>query len=326
MPDEVGGTYYVVDPEPCPRCGGVGCVDLGQGLPPEQRWRECPLCDARVYEQGGSETHVAATLGDFMAVAWKPDDTYPDSPFRADLLSVIPGLPPYEIPGRTEPSHVRMPLVLNEDYFKYGIGLGVWHQRDKPMLFYRTDAGNGDLLAEGAHATTDFAGVQPDWGFLAVASARVAFPAGPGDRVAKFEFADGSADVYERDLWLESTYNLYAGDIRPRLWPIKKQIADDAFEEDIITAGERLTPELKDTSATYLFDVLTRADRGAYGETNWRRLRKQQTDARIAALLRQVGRSDFELGAASPRDGGIEFRRRSRLDVRSPRLEEIVKH
>jgi hypothetical protein len=309
------GIYYQVDPNGCPKCGGIGCVNRGTFELPI--WRLCGLCKGRCFDAVGDLTKVAVTLGDFHANA---GNTATD--FHQYILGLIPGFTAKnDIPvGHTNPADFRMPLVLNEEYFKYGIGMGLWHEKDVPMYFYRTSVNTGSksMIREGEN-------IEPDWGFLAIASARIAFP-DDGGWVARFEDSDGRTDPDARDDWLESKYNLYAADIRPRLIAIKKQVADDAFDEDIITAGIRLNEEQHDSSVTYIFDVLTRSGRGVYGNTMWRFTRKDETDARIGTLLRDMGRSNYDLSVTSPKDGGIRFGPRSRVNVRNPDLEEIVHH
>ena len=297
--------YYQVAPTFCPLCRGKGCTWK------DDAWHECDLCHALCFSQGSDETRVAVSLGD-LADALAGDDAESVA-FRSNL-----GVERGDDAGCIAPSLIHRPLVLKDEYFKYGIGAGVWHEKDTPMLFYRKRS------KEGAFDIEDVGDeVQPSWGFLAIASARVAFPSDNG-RVYRFEDDAGRSDAGLRESWCGSRYNLYASGIEPRLVSVRKQVADDAFEEDIII-GTMLNPSQHDTSTTYLFDALLRSGRGAYGNTVWRHLRKDEEDARVGRLLLDVGKSSYGDTIATP-NTRLNIRPRSRVNIRDPEIEEIVRH
>ena len=191
------------------------------------------------------------------------------------------------------------------------------------MMFYRTardpysDPGEEGIARVGGE-------VQPDWGFVAMASARCGVPSDAG-HVYRFEDYAGNSDPVARQMWLESDYNLYAADIRAKLIGVREQVADDAFDEDILI-GAVLDPEMHDNPTLYILDAIFRSGRHQYGNNIWRHLRKDEEDTRVGELLQQMGGSDYRARVETLPDDHIAVEQLPPVDLRDPDIEEIVRH
>lgn len=113
------------------------------------------------------------------------------------------------------PSKYAPPLVLGEDFFKYGVNVGVWR---KP-----TQTGNWLSDAE--------------WGYFAVASAK----AGPivSDKVVVYRLDTRQQGNKDRDIktWVESTNNLYHLEWGAKLIPVRDALYDGNRKTDYLMRG-----------------------------------------------------------------------------------------
>lgn len=162
--------------------------------------------------------------------------------YLADIPLPAPGQPAYRSARLVhyntylQPSvelRVPQPLVLTEDFFKFGINVAVWKRA--------YTAGGGDefwLLPQVFPLPSD------STGRLAYASAKC----GPRDGVTgkilyRFDGPDAETRLLQRFLWVEgNAENLYVGDWEARLWSVRDAIRD----EDIDAATG-------DSGLTYLF-------------------------------------------------------------------------
>jgi len=160
-----------------------------------------------------------------------------------------------------------MPLVLSEEFLKYGFTAGVWHRTEshfptghtsdmpeRPLEYLLHDPypGMKGLMRGPAGQTARQRGeiLHPAWGYFAVAGARARLNR-PGERDGRGGMEQGVyfSDVYERERWIEENLNnLY---LKP----------------------------------------------GADGWSHW--------DARLVALNRQVLDEDVLLGLAEPAETGV---------------------
>lgn len=110
------------------------------------------------------------------------------------------------------------PLVLTEDFFKFGITVGTWTSGEEA-------SGNGQLDLPGADEAFD-----TDEGLFAFASARAGFrDPDSGEMIYSF---DPGALSDERSEWVESEQNLYLADWEATLVPLKTQIQNRDLDVD----------------------------------------------------------------------------------------------
>ena len=110
------------------------------------------------------------------------------------------------------------PLVLTEDFFKFGITVGAW-TRGQDV------SGNGHLDLPGAEK-----GFNTDEGIFAFASARAGFR-NPSTGEMVYSFNPGALTDLRYE-WIESEQNLYLADWEATLVPLKTQIHNNDLDID----------------------------------------------------------------------------------------------
>ena len=243
--------YYQVRPCWDPFDTGVPIGETPPAGEPDGRWEflvdvdgdgdleiqttECPTCGGKGYVLVGPED-VFGRLGEAYRV-----QPHRSGPEREDFQ-------------QAEFDTSRLPLVLSEEFFKYGTTVGVWHRRethfrtedgsarlDRPVEFLLNDPQPGmkGLFASRETTPSEREVLRPPWGFFALTGARPRlndFPGSPADD----ELQDGVsfADAYEREQWVEGDNdNLYLMRSGPtsscwdaRLVALSRQVLD----EDVI--------------------------------------------------------------------------------------------
>jgi hypothetical protein len=193
----------------CWGCDGTGVVMTEDGP------QKCPLCNAEDID-GDDKTDIMVTQKDSLDRAGNPGY---DSD-GADMQSIDMG-------------RFEKPLVLTEDFFKFGINVGVW---GKPVGV------PSNLLSN------------PDWGLFSLASARIGFY----DPETQ-EFTTRFATEADRQEWVEeSPQNLYEPS-----WEFRMVSTKDAIlSEDIDSYTEY------DTGANFLYKGMARSHwrNGYYGD------------------------------------------------------------
>ena len=187
----------------------------GDGVQDEGETMDCPTCGGKGYvvvepsAVFGRLGQAARTESNPRRPAVRPDD------FQQAYLN---------------PQH--MPLVLSEDFFKYGLTCGVWHRRESH--FGTAPGRTGDLerpveyllhdpepglkgLMRGQPATTARQRgerLMPPWGYFAVAAARPKLER-PGEAASSDSLRAGGyfADADARRIWVAEDFdNLYVRD------------------------------------------------------------------------------------------------------------------
>ena len=145
---------------------------------------------------------------------------------------------------------------------------------------------------------------EPDWGFAAIASARVGIPDDEADGGYQYQFDDRES----REAWCDdSPANLYGAGVRPRFWPSRYQVKEYDLERENILVGTSVRGA-RETPITYLWDAILGAGHVS-DHNNWLGEYDGQADYNVGQYLRNM-----------------RNRRGSRFDFRSPDLDEVVEH
>jgi hypothetical protein len=131
------------------------------------------------------------------------------------------------------------PLVLRQDYFRYGITVGAWISGDNTQ-------GHQGSPEMGLQGETD-AFKHNDNGYFAFASARAGYR-DPMSGEMVFSFEDGAMSIAAEN-WINSKENLYLADWEVSLVPMKTQVHTDDL--DIEDSNEN------DSGLTYLLRRLS---------------------------------------------------------------------
>lgn len=179
----------------------------------------CNLCrdtKGHVYSLISDADNGADGLGDF-----DPQDTGPHKDVYDVMLKIK------EVLDFTNSSEIlkRMtPVVLTEEFFKYGITVGTWSSGANNILERATDS--KELLADGKLFN------RSQNGLFAFASARVGFY---DDTIGRYRF--NFTDDEDRVAWLESKDNLYITDWKAYLFPINRQIKTEDIDASEYDSG-----------------------------------------------------------------------------------------
>jgi len=266
--------YYVTRDCANALCGGRGgwWEDVG-GTP---TWHVCDTCHGMDPDRDGT-TEVRAFISDITNADWAGDmrrglreADYIDARLYNNDTYGVAGAP-------------RMPLILAPEFFKFGLNVGAARSAVTPMLFP--------------------AGREPDWGFAAIASARI----GIRDLGAAGGYRQDFDDPDDRQVWCdESPYNLYVPDIRPRLVASKTQIKDFDLEDDLLQ-GPAIRPAAE-SGLSYLWDAII-AGGHTWSHNNWLDQYDGQPNPTIGASLRNM----------RDRQGRV-------FDYRHETLDDVVEH
>ena len=273
--------YYLT--QTCAHCHGVGAD-------PANPDEACPVCEARDHNRDG-DSDVRVFIADIAASTALGDRTTQTR--ETDYLDAraYRGRDAYGIPNP------RYPLVLTEEFFKYGINIAAWHRRfgeapkDEPQ---RTDA---PMIFDS----------EPDWGFVAIASARIGIPEGdPAAPAWRYQFQSlpGFIDARGRDVrqqWVEdAAENLYSPRIAARLVSTKGNINDYDLEHYM---------DVEENAMSYLWDVMLGARYDRYRESMWLNKYDGRSDPVVAQRLRRM----------RDRSGRV-------FQITSPEVEAVIHH
>lgn len=277
-----GGVRPVSESQPglvmvqtCRRCGGTG--EVGRGDDRET----CPACRG-LDHNGDGRTDIRVTLHQLL----NPPQGWQGYVVDRELANPVP----FSRQGRT-----RWPLVLTEDFFRWGITVGGWRPpHDAPMLFDK----------------------EPDWGYVAISAARIGVPylAGIGGLYPQFGAQNPGYlyqfdDPYDREHWVEnSPENLYRADLQARLFSTRRQVKLYDIEENRLV-GTRISGE-PETPSSFLWNTLIHG-------------RPTGLDEASLWLDEFGGRSDHEMSRRLQR---MENRAGRRFDLRSNRVDDLIRH
>jgi hypothetical protein len=287
----------------------------------------CPNCRGEDYD-GDGITDIRVYVDDlpnFPAVLQEvaslvpqphfPDDYYVNAPMFLPTFSGYRNpTTGFQLPGGC------WPLVATEDFFKWGVNVGVWkhafnggapnsmNPNDTPMLFPSTR--------------------EPPWGTVAIASARVGlstanegFPLGGlalpntnGSYLCQF------SDKGNRSNWCQaSLQNLYYADVRATLAASKNQVNDFDLDEDILqgTPVGMLNGQVIDMGSglSYLWGAILASNR--INRNNWMDRFNGQADPRVGQALSNMRKRN---PADDNRFTGPPF------DYGSSQLNQVVEH
>jgi hypothetical protein len=232
-----------------------------------------------------------------------PDDFYLTAPmFRpvnADPNGFIaypePSNPAVPIPAAL------LPLVATEDFFKWGLNIGVWKHAyngvivasDTPMLFPNSR--------------------EPAWGTVAIASARVGLlDAASQDSSPyvqnghRYAFTSEEISSGARANWCSSLQNLYYADVQANLYASKNQVDDFDLDESILQ-GAPVTA-IDQSGLSYLWSAIL-APNTWYNRNGWMDRFNGQADPRVGQAL-----------------SNMQNRQGATFDYGSSQLNNVVQH
>ena len=276
--------YYLT--RSCPQCEGNGWVQQPNG-----QLALCDMCHARDHDEDG-RSDVRVFLADVVASQRSQIGDGASRHTAEDYLDVrvFWGGQAYGV------AQALMPLVLTEEFFKYGINVGVWRSPEgTPMEFteMRRDAGATEIVSRTR---------EPDWGFAAIASVRIGV--GTGEEQSEDAFVDRFDNPDSRAAWVETARaNFYMPSIRVRMVSSRRQI--DVLDLEHLAYGTA-----QETPTSYLWDAIlgTRYARyNVYG--TWLTEYDGQGDPRVTQALRRM-----------------RNRQGRSFDITDPGLEDLVMH
>ncbi len=292
--------YYQT--EPCPEpplgCGGSGVVDVPNDPndPNQGTHKEvCKVCGGYDNNRDGA-TDIRVFIADIPSGRINPPDP------RSYDLSITDGqrgwtdtdfldsrVHRYDsyILRNAPAAPAGYPLVLTDEFFKYGVNVGVYKQPDLPMLFPQA--------------------LQPPWGYVAISCSRVGVPDDGGG--TRYQFG-GKAD---RANWVEQDpNNLYMAGATAKLYPSRDQMQDYDLDDEIIQ-GQAITLETEN-ALSYLWDtVLSAQFASGYDSSGWATQFNGQGDPSIALKMRQMSQRRDEYG--KPITPVLDYGNRQMSDV-----------
>jgi hypothetical protein len=235
----------------CQGQGGTWQTDASDN----RTWVLCPACEGKDYDRDGA-TDIRVFIYDLYA-AQQADykGGYLDA--RIHVVGEVPGY------GRTR---ARLPLVLAEEFFQYGINIGTWMSPENPMFFPQNR--------------------QPAWGTAAISCARVGIPDPTATGNYRYNFDASECESGQRQQWCsDSSMNLYSADIRARLYPSKYQMNEYDLRNDILQ-GVSVRPS-EESATSYLWDAVLGTGQ-TYETSNWLDAFHGRSDPRVGQSLRNM--------------------------------------
>jgi len=292
------GAYYQTSPlnstMGCPACNGTGRLNGN----PANGICTCPWCHGCDNSPNGNSRYSnirvsLATLGSsplFPAGVRRDPNTFPSG---IDYLTAPMFLPtntgyPNPMNGGQLGAALR-PLVATKYFFQSGVNIGVWKEPITTMLF---PSDNPWLHAPNTHYVPG-TNVQPAWGNVAIAGARVglttikggmppgglALPSTNGNGTYLCQFADPS----DRDNWCQSSLqNLYYADVQATLYASKNQVDDFDLDPNLLPEGAPVV----ENGLSYLLNAILTANRDSHND--WLDRFNGQADPRVSQALRNM--------------------------------------
>jgi len=255
---------------PCSTCSGTGRVI-------------CPACRALDHNRDGrsdvrvfaADLHTTDAENAYLASVVSDWSDYTASLMHTDGYGLAPA---------------GYPLVLGEEFFQYGVNIGAWRPSDEGMLTNTSGNSNWGFR-------------EPDWGYVAIASARV----GIRDPGADNGYREHFDSAITREDWCDfSPRNLYVADIKARLYSCEEQIKEYDLDRDLLISAS--IRNIRESPLSYLWDAVL-STRSSYESNNW--------------LDRYEGRSAPEVGAALR---NMRNRAGRRFNFADEELDDVVEH
>ena len=234
----------------CTTCGGTGRI-------------ECPACHARDHDRDG-RTDVRLFLADLRT----------NDPQNGYLNSLANGWLEYteakiHTAGYGLPA-AGYPLVLAPEFFQFGMNVGAWRSPPSGMFAAASDESEWGFR-------------EPDWGYVAIASARVGVRDPEVQDGYRYDFVYSGE---EREDWCNnSRNNLYSADVRAKLYPCRDQVQEYDLDRDLLIGGP--IREIRESPLSYLWDAILGTHQ-SYQYNNWLDRYDGQSDLRVGAALRNM--------------------------------------
>jgi hypothetical protein len=312
-----GYMYYQTATGRCAFCGGTGMIPGGGP-------GSCPVClgldncypnvnysNVRVFIgdlwPNSQNQNIGPSVIQLMAPQAQnqnPDDYYLGAPMIGRATDAV-GYP------NSPAVSARMPLVATEDFFKWGVNVGVWKHAyngvivpsDTPMPMLFPDPSNPAWKWE------------PPWGTVAIASARVGLSTAnggiPSGGVAlpnsNASYLCQFSDAADRTTWCQSSLqNLYYADVQAQLFASKNQVSDFDLDEAIL-AGTPVNA-IDESGLSYLWSAVLAQNIYGYRD-GWLDRFNGQADPRVGNALRNM-----------------QNRQGATFDYGSGELNQVVEH
>ena len=270
---------YYLTTYTCPRCSGLGGTGQKDRFGRYANWTVCPTCNGRDWgspegspENGAQDgkTDVRVFLGDAVNSTYlgygpgvAADDKYLDAPIHSRRAYGAPALP--------------LPLVLAEEFFQYGINVGVWKSPDASLFYSRGKDADGKIEYRGSNPA-------PVWGYVALSCARVGIADPNADGGVRYQFYSPT----DREDWCsQNAQNLYSANIRARLFAARQQVNDFDLDPDILQ-GQSLNAATEN-GTSYLWHALLGTSYNCPFESSlWLERYEGRSDPRVAQALRNM--------------------------------------
>jgi Flp pilus assembly protein TadG len=234
--------------------------------------------------------------------------TNPNAQFPGDFYLTAPMFLPslYPVTAAGYPNdpaaYARLPLVATEDFFKWGLNIGVWKHAynggivasDTPMLFPNSR--------------------EPAWGTVAIASARVGLLDTAGQDSSpyvqnghRYAFTSEEISSGARANWCSSLPNLYYADVQANLYASKNQVDNFDLDESILQ-GAPVTA-IDESGLSYLWSAVLTPNTWANSGNNWMDQFNGQADPRVGQAL-----------------SNMQNRQGATFDYGSSQLNNVVQH
>ncbi len=309
------GAYYQTSPANsplgCPACNGTGVLN-GQ---------ICPVCHG--WDNYGNST--TSNIRVSIAMLQNPQSViyYPQNPLMNPAPQKFPDDFYLSAPMfvSTDPSGypnapsagANLPLIATADFFKWGVNVGVWKHPYNGL--WNTANGNAPdtlMMSNWNQATGTITNVtdplssvmffpssiEPAWGTVAIASARVGLPVGQWDPAptdpspyiqngCRYGFTPEELELSPsaRDAWCASLDNLYyAANVQANLFASKLQVDDYDLDMDILQGIPAAA--IDETGLSYLWSSVLVQNQYSYVPSNgWMDRFNGQSDPRVMQAL-----------------------------------------
>ena len=321
------GAYYQTSPlnspQGCPACHGTGRLN-GNPLNPAG---SCPFCFGRDNSPTGDSTYsnIRVSIGSLWnsplwPYGFRHDPNGFPGPVNAadpdqthnDYLDVrLYSQTSYNVSAPPWPE--MMPLLATEDFFKWGVNVGVWKHPYNGL--WNTSNGNepDNLMLSNVQdplSNVIFfpSSVEPAWGTVAIASARVGLPIQPGaegdpawgDPSPYIQSLNGSSYRYGftsaelnagvRESWLATSSpldELYYANVQANLYASTLQVDNFDLDESILASAP--AKAIDESGLSYLWSAILAQNTYSVNQRNgWMDRFNGQADPRVGAALRNM--------------------------------------
>ncbi len=312
----------------CAYCNGTGM------MPGSNVAGSCPVChgwdnngnlgysNKRVFIGDLPATNSVIYLVNLSAQGSFPDDFYLTAPMFRNTSTNSSS---YRNPATGGPlPRALLPLVAYYDFFKWGVNVGVWKHPYNGLWTAANGSQPDNLMLSNAQDPLSQLGqqvvffpssIEPAWGTVAIASARlglstaggglpnggVGLPNVNGNYLCQF------SDAADRQNWCDTSLeNLYYADVQAQLFASKNQVGDFDLDEAILQ-GTPVTA-IDESGLSYLWSSILAQNSYNY-RNDWMNQFNGEADPRVGAALRNM-----------------QDRQGAAFDYGSANLNQVVEH